>query len=50
MFPQVLCKWINDSLKTGAYPDSVKLAEIMPIHKKADPFDKGVKPVDLSAN
>ena len=34
MFPQVLCKWINGSLKTGAFP------EMMPIHKKANPFDK----------
>ena len=40
IFPQLLCKWINDSLKTGALPDLLKLAEIAPIHKKEDPFDK----------
>ena len=31
---------MNDSLKTGAFPDPLKLAEIRPIHKKEDPFDK----------
>ena len=40
IFPQVLCNWINDSLKTGAFPDPLKLAEIKAIHKKEDPFDK----------
>ena len=31
LFSQVLCKWINNSLKTGAFPDPLKLAEITPI-------------------
>ena len=31
---------MNDSLKTGVFPDPLKLAEIRPIHKKEDPFDK----------
>ena len=34
IFPQLLGKWINDSLKTGALPHPLKLAEIKPIHKK----------------
>ena len=41
IFPQVLCKWINDSLKNGAFPNPLKLAEITRIYKKEDPFDKG---------
>ena len=40
IFSEVLCKWIKDFLKTGGFPDSLKLAEITPIHKKEDPFDK----------
>ena len=48
IFPQVLCKWINDSLKTGAFPDPLKLAEIIPIHKKEDPFDKdNYRPISI---
>ena len=39
MFPQVLCKWMNDSLKTGDFPDPLKMVEITLIHKKEDPFD-----------
>ena len=40
IFPQVLCKWKKDSLKTGAFSDPLKLAEITPVHKKEDPFHK----------
>ena len=29
---QVLCKWMNDSNKTGSFPEPLKLAEIPPIH------------------
>ena len=48
IFPQVLCKWINDSLKTGAFPDPLKLAERTLIHKKEDPFDKGnYRPISI---
>ena len=39
IFSQVLCKWINDSVKAGDFPDPLKLAEITFIHKKKDPFD-----------
>ena len=38
IFLQALCKWINNFLKTGAFPDPLKLAEITPFHKKEDPF------------
>ena len=31
---------INDSLKRGIFPDELKLAEVTPLFKKADPFDK----------
>ena len=31
IFPKVLCKWLNDSLETGTFPDPLKLAEITPI-------------------
>ena len=48
IFPQVLCKWINDSLKTGAFSDPLKLAEITPYHKKQNPFDKdNYRPISI---
>ena len=34
IFPQVLCKLINNSLKTGAFPDPLKLEEITSIHNR----------------
>ena len=40
IFPQVLCKWINNSLKTDDFPDPLKLKEITLIHKKEDPLTK----------
>ena len=40
IFPQFLYKLINESLKTGTSLDPLELAEITPIHKKEDPFDK----------
>ena len=40
IFPQVLCKWISNSLKTGDFPDPLKLAEITTIHEEEDQFDK----------
>ena len=30
----------NEALKTGSFPDSLKCANIRPIYKKDDPFDK----------
>ena len=48
IFPQVLCKWIEDSLKTGAFPDSVKSIEIALIHEKVDLFDKeNYRPISI---
>ena len=38
---------MNDSLKTGAFPDPLKLAEITPIHKKVDPFNKDNWPISI---
>ena len=38
----------NDSLKRGIFSDELKLAEVMPLLKKADPFDKTYyRPVSL---
>ena len=31
---------INDSLKTGIFPDELKLAEVISLFKKADPLDE----------
>ena len=31
---------INQSLKNDIFPDELKLAEVIPLFKKADPFDK----------
>ena len=39
---------INDSLKRHIFPDELKLAEVMPLFKKANPFDKtNYRPVSL---
>ena len=39
---------INQSLKNGKFPDEFKLAEVTPLFKKADPFDKiNCRPVRL---
>ena len=31
---------VNESLETGSFPDSLKCANVRPIYKKEDPFDK----------
>ena len=31
---------VNEALKTGSFPDSLKCANVRPIYKKDDPFDK----------
>ena len=31
---------VNEALKTGSFPDSLKCANVRPTYKKADPFDK----------
>ena len=39
---------INDSVKRGIFPDELKLAEIISLFKKADPFDKtNYRPISL---
>ena len=35
-----MCKWNIKALKTGSFPDSLKCANVRPIYKKVDPFDK----------
>ena len=35
-----LCRWVNEGLHEGKFPDSLKLAVVNPIHKKEDPFTK----------
>ena len=36
----ILTDIINNSIKNGVFPDELKLAEVIPLFKKADPFDK----------
>ena len=31
---------VSEILKTGSFPDSLKCANVRPIYKKVDPFDK----------
>ena len=31
---------VNEALKTGPCPNSLKCANVRPIYKKVDPFDK----------
>ena len=39
---------INDSLLKGSFPDSLKLGNITPAHKKVEPTDKGnYRPVSI---
>ena len=44
----ILTDNINDSIKNGVFPDELKLAEVIPLFKKTDPFDKSnYRPVTL---
>ena len=44
----ILTDIINDSIKNGVFPDELKLAAVIPLFKKADPFDKSnYRPVSL---
>ena len=39
---------INSSVRNGTFPEELKLAEVTPLFKKADPFDKvNCRPVSL---
>ena len=31
---------VNEALKTGPFPNSLKCANVRPVYKKVDPFDK----------
>ena len=40
--------YVNEALKTGSFPDSLKCTNVSPIYKKEDPFDKkNYKPVSI---
>ena len=40
---------VNEALKMGSFPDSLKCANIRSIYKKEDPFDKkNYRPVSIS--
>ena len=44
----VLTKCVNKSVETGHFPDSLKLANVAPVFKKEDPFDKSIyRPVSI---
>ena len=32
--------YVNEALKPGFFPDSLKWANVRPIYQKVDPFDK----------
>ena len=39
---------VNEALKTGSFPDSLKCAKVRPIYKKEDPSDKkNYRPVHI---
>ena len=44
----ILTNCINKSIETGYFPDSLKLANVSPVFKKEDPFDKSnYRPVSI---
>ena len=43
----VLHRLFNETITKGVFPDNLKLADVTPVFKKDDPFDK--KTTDLSA-
>ena len=44
----ILQKVLNDSLKAGTFPDSLKLADVTPVFKKKDPLNKtNYRPVSV---
>ena len=45
---QQLSSLINLSINTGVFPDSLKVAQVSPIHKKNDPLNKSnYRPVSV---
>ena len=44
----ILQNFLNDSLETGTFPDSLKLADITPVFKKKNPLNKtNYRPVNV---
>ena len=44
----IVTVYVNEALKTGSFPDSLKCANVRPIYKKEDPFDKkNYRPVSI---
>ena len=35
--PPIICELFNSSVREGVFPDVLKLAEIIPVHKKGSP-------------
>ena len=45
---QILTNYINDAINKGVFPDSLKIANITPVHKKDEPTDKeNYRPVSV---
>ena len=45
---EYLTSCINEAISSGKFPDSLKLSNIMPFHKKKDPTDKyNYRPVSV---
>ena len=46
-----ISKFINQSFVTGIFPESLKLASVIPIFKKADPLEcPNYRPISLTSN
>ena len=40
--------FVNEALKTGSFPNSLKCVSVRPIYKRVDPFDKkNYRPVGI---
>ena len=45
---EYLTSCINEAISSGKFPDSLKLSNILPVHKRKDPTDKGnYRPVSI---
>ena len=47
IFADVLCKRINATFKPSMFPNSLKVADITPLHKKAKITYKNYRPVSI---
>ena len=44
----IVTVYVNEALKTGSFPDSLKCANVRPIYRKVDHFDKrNYRPVSI---